>query len=62
MPNVGRAKVLAYRTVTNQLHERVDADPGDLGILDLGVPNVPAGTARQALAVRTSRFSSSTRR
>ena len=59
MPNVGRAKVLAYRTVTNQLHERVDADPADLGILDLGVPNVPAGTARQALAARTSRFSSS---
>jgi hypothetical protein len=56
MSNVGRAKVLAYRTVTNQLHERVDADPGDLPILDLGVPNVPAGTARQALAVRTSRF------
>ncbi|GAA3242584.1 DNA glycosylase AlkZ-like family protein [Dactylosporangium siamense] len=56
MPTVGRAKVLAYRTVTNQLHERVDADPGDLAILDLGVPNVPAGTARQALAARTSRF------
>jgi hypothetical protein len=56
MPTVGRAQVLAYRAVTNQLHERVDADPGDLEILDLGVPNVPAGTARQALAARTSRF------
>ncbi|MEV4508720.1 winged helix DNA-binding domain-containing protein [Dactylosporangium sp. NPDC049525] len=57
MPTVGRAKVLAYRAVTNQLHERVDADPGDLAVFDLGVPNVPAGTARQALAARTSRFS-----
>ncbi|MEV0564729.1 winged helix DNA-binding domain-containing protein [Dactylosporangium sp. NPDC050588] len=56
MPSVGRAKVLAYRTVANQLHERVDTDPGDLAVLDLGVPNVPAGTARQALAARTSRF------
>ncbi|MEV0128259.1 crosslink repair DNA glycosylase YcaQ family protein [Dactylosporangium sp. NPDC050688] len=56
MPNVGRATVLAYRILTNQLHERVDADPGDLDILDLGVANVPAGTARQALAARTSRF------
>lgn len=56
MPNVGRATVLAYRILTNQLHERVDADPGDLDVLDLGVANVPAGTARQALAARTSRF------
>ena len=56
MPIVGRATVLAYRILTNQLHERVDADPGDLDILDLGVANVPAGTARQALAARTSRF------
>ncbi len=58
MPTVGRAKVLAYRAVTNQLHERVDAAPTELEILDLGVPNVPAGTARQALAMRTSRFGS----
>ncbi|MDG6102804.1 AlkZ family DNA glycosylase [Dactylosporangium aurantiacum] len=56
MANVGRATVLAYRIITNQLHERVDADPGDLAVLDLGVANVPAGTARQALAARTSRF------
>ncbi|MET7418398.1 crosslink repair DNA glycosylase YcaQ family protein [Dactylosporangium sp. NPDC005555] len=56
MASVGRAKVLAYRVVTNQLHERVGTDPADLEILDLGVANVPAGTARQALAARTSRF------
>nr|BFE66440.1 crosslink repair DNA glycosylase YcaQ family protein [Dactylosporangium thailandense] len=36
----------------NGLHERLGGGPAGLGVLDLGVPNVPAGTARQALAAR----------
>ncbi|GGM60186.1 DNA glycosylase AlkZ-like family protein [Dactylosporangium sucinum] len=55
MPAVDRRTVLAYRTRANQLHERLDAEPEALAVLDLGVPNVPAGTARQALAARTTR-------
>ncbi|MFI5912777.1 DNA glycosylase AlkZ-like family protein [Dactylosporangium sp. NPDC051541] len=51
-PAVGRAQVLAYRTIANDLHERHDGDPTGLAVLDLGVPNVPAGSARQALAAR----------
>ncbi|WP_432975725.1 winged helix DNA-binding domain-containing protein [Dactylosporangium sp. CA-233914] len=52
VPQIGRARVMAYRTVTNDLHERRAGGPEVLGVLDLGVPNVPAGTARQALATR----------
>ncbi|MFB9442085.1 winged helix DNA-binding domain-containing protein [Dactylosporangium vinaceum] len=51
-PAVCRAQVLAYRTVANDLHERHDGDPTGLAVLALGVPNVPAGSARQALAAR----------
>jgi hypothetical protein len=51
-PRVGRKQVLAYRVIANCLHERFDGGPADLGVLDLGVPNVPAGAARQALAAR----------
>jgi hypothetical protein len=54
-PRVGRGQVLAYRTVMHQLRERLDADPTGLDVLDLGVPNVPAGSARQALAARCTR-------
>ncbi|MET7399880.1 crosslink repair DNA glycosylase YcaQ family protein [Dactylosporangium sp. NPDC005572] len=55
MPAVDRRAVLAYRARTNQLHERLDAEAEALAVLDLGVPNVPAGSARQALAARTTR-------
>ncbi|MGI5237516.1 DNA glycosylase AlkZ-like family protein [Dactylosporangium sp. CA-139066] len=51
-PQVGRGQVLAYRTIANGLRERLDGAPDPLAVLDLGVPNVPAGTARQALAAR----------
>ncbi|MEU7868572.1 winged helix DNA-binding domain-containing protein [Dactylosporangium sp. NPDC049140] len=51
-PVIGRAQVMRYRSVMNGLHERLGGDPAGLGVLDLGVPNVPAGTARQALAAR----------
>ncbi|HTJ34710.1 MAG TPA: crosslink repair DNA glycosylase YcaQ family protein [Dactylosporangium sp.] len=49
---IGRGQVLAYRIITNGLRERLDGGPDALAVLDLGVPNVPAGTARQALAAR----------
>jgi hypothetical protein len=55
VPAVDRKQVLAYRVSMNQLHERLDANPAGLSILDLGIPNVPAGTARQALAARSTR-------
>ncbi|WP_238019259.1 crosslink repair DNA glycosylase YcaQ family protein [Dactylosporangium sp. AC04546] len=55
MPALDRRAVLAYRARANQLHERLDAEPEALAVLDLGVPNVPAGSARQALAARTTR-------
>ncbi|MER7276029.1 hypothetical protein ABT369_16365 [Dactylosporangium sp. NPDC000244] len=51
-PAVDRARVMRYRTIMNGLHERLGGGPAGLGVLDLGVPNVPAGTARQALAAR----------
>ncbi|MFG2044313.1 winged helix DNA-binding domain-containing protein [Dactylosporangium sp. NPDC048998] len=54
-PKVGRGQVLAYRRIANALHERLDGGPDTLGVLDLGVPNVPAGAARQALAARCTR-------
>ncbi|WP_433207875.1 winged helix DNA-binding domain-containing protein [Dactylosporangium sp. CS-047395] len=51
-PSVGRAQIMAYRTMMNGLVERHEGGPARLGVLDLGVPNVPAGSARQALAAR----------
>ncbi|MEV6930035.1 winged helix DNA-binding domain-containing protein [Dactylosporangium sp. NPDC051485] len=51
MSSVGRGQVMRYRIMRNDLHERVKT-VDDLAVLDLGVPNVPAGSARQALAAR----------
>lgn len=48
-----RSRVMAYRTLAQQL-ERVDLPPAKLAVLDLGVQDTPYGTARQALAARTS--------
>lgn len=51
---VDRAQVLAYRVAAQGLAERGGARPSELAVLDLGVPDVPYGSARLALAARTS--------
>jgi hypothetical protein len=53
-PAVDRAKVLAYRVASQQLH-RADVDLHGMAVLDLGVQDTPYGSARLALAARTSR-------
>lgn len=53
MPDVDREQVLAYRLAAQQL-DRVDAPPSKLAVLDLGVQDTPYGSARQALAARTT--------
>ena len=50
--DVDRARVLAYRVAAQELH-RGSLRPSELAVLDLGVPDVPQGSARQALAART---------
>jgi len=52
--NVDRARVLAYRNGAQQLAERAEVRPADLAVLDLGVQDTPYGSARPALAARTS--------
>jgi hypothetical protein len=52
--NVDRTQVLAYRTVAQQLDNRVDVRPAELAVLDLGVQDTPYGSARPALAARTA--------
>jgi hypothetical protein len=52
-PEVDRAQVLAYRIAAQQL-DRVDRRPAELAVLDLGVQDTPYGSARLALAARTS--------
>ncbi|HEX6967247.1 MAG TPA: winged helix DNA-binding domain-containing protein [Micromonosporaceae bacterium] len=52
-PIVSRAQVLSYRINAQQLH-RVDVPADQLAVLDIGVQDTPYGSARQALAVRTS--------
>ena len=51
--DVDRSQVLAYRVAAHQL-DRVEQAPVDLAVLDLGVPDTPYGSARLALAARTS--------
>lgn len=50
---VDRATVLAYRIAAGGLH-RSDTRPADLAVTALGVQDTPAGTARLALAARTT--------
>lgn len=50
---VDRARVLAYRIAAQQLHRDATL-PADLAVTELGVQDTPAGTARLALAARTS--------
>jgi hypothetical protein len=50
---VDRASALAYRIAANELH-RSDTRPADLAVTALGVQDTPAGTARLALAARTT--------
>lgn len=49
-----RTRVLAYRIATQQLDHRVAVRPADLAVLDLGAQDTPYGSARPALAARTS--------
>ena len=51
---VGRGKVMAYRLAALGLAERGDDRPGDLPVLDLGVQEYTPGSARVALAARTT--------
>ncbi|MGW0431029.1 DNA glycosylase AlkZ-like family protein [Micromonospora sp. NPDC003197] len=50
---VERRQVLAYRIAAQQL-DRVELRPAELAVLDLGVQDTPYGSARLALAARTS--------
>ncbi|MFK3983667.1 DNA glycosylase AlkZ-like family protein [Micromonospora sp. NPDC050397] len=50
---VDRDRVLAYRVYATQL-ARTDLPPGELAVLDLGVQDTPYGSARLALANRTT--------
>jgi len=52
--DAGRTQVLAYRVAAQGLQERGAVRPSELAVLDLGVPDVPYGSARLALAARTS--------
>lgn len=51
--DVDRGQVLAYRVAAHQL-DRGDHEPSRLAVLDLGVQDTPYGSARLALAGRTS--------
>jgi hypothetical protein len=50
---VDRAQVLAFRIAANELH-RAATRPADLAVTALGVQDTPAGTARLAIAARTT--------
>ncbi|SNY62457.1 DNA glycosylase AlkZ-like family protein [Paractinoplanes atraurantiacus] len=54
MVSVDRAQVMAYRIAALGLAERVEMRPADLPVLDLGVQEYTPGSARVALAARTS--------
>jgi hypothetical protein len=49
-----RAQVMAYRVAVHGLAERGSARPADLPVLDMGVQEFTPGSARVALAARTS--------
>jgi hypothetical protein len=51
--DVDREQVIAYRVAAQELDRSV-ADPLALAVLDLGVQDTPAGSARLALAARTA--------
>ena len=55
-PQIDRRRVIAYRVAAQQLTgvEAAPPDPSGLAVLDLGVPDVPYGSAVQALSARTS--------
>jgi hypothetical protein len=48
---IDRGRVLAYRVAAHEL-ERMTGDAADLAVLDLGVQDTPAGSARLSLAAR----------
>ncbi|HEX5407710.1 MAG TPA: crosslink repair DNA glycosylase YcaQ family protein [Pseudonocardiaceae bacterium] len=50
---VDRQQVLAYRIAANEL-QRAATRPADLAVTALGVQDTPAGTARLAIAARTT--------
>jgi hypothetical protein len=50
---VTRRQVLAYRVAATGLH-RGDTEPADLAVTLLGVQDTPVGTARMAIAARTT--------
>jgi hypothetical protein len=50
---VSREQVLAYRAAAQELH-RGATRPADLAVTELGVQDTPAGTARLAVAARTT--------
>lgn len=50
---VDRARVLAYRVAAQGLH-RDATRPADLAVTELGVQDTPSGTARLAIAARTT--------
>jgi hypothetical protein len=54
MVDVDRAQVMAYRVAVHGLAERGSARPADLPVLDVGVQESTPGSARVALAARTS--------
>ncbi len=54
MVDVDRAQVMAYRVAVHGLAERGSARPADLPVLDVGVQEYTPGSARVALAARTS--------
>lgn len=53
MLDVEREQVLAYRVAAHQLDRSVK-DPLELAVLDLGVQDTPQGSARLAVAARTT--------
>lgn len=51
---VGREQVVAYRVAAQQLDRAGELRPSELAVTDLGVQDTPYGSARLALAARTS--------
>ncbi|MEU4693090.1 crosslink repair DNA glycosylase YcaQ family protein [Actinoplanes sp. NPDC023714] len=54
MVSVDRARVMAFRVRALGLDRRVDVQPADLGVLDLGVQQYMPDSAEVALTARTS--------
>ena len=52
--DVGRARVMGYRIAATGLADRAETRPSKLAVLGLGVQDTPYGSARAALAARTT--------